>query len=291
MTKIRKWTLAALLLAVGSAVAQQSSFPERTTVVQPTAADLNVTVTDGAGALNVIVDSGALTVSATDLDIRNLTAANDTVVANAGTGTFTVGDGAGALNVIVDSGTISLNQTGSANDVDVLTMPTVTVTATNLDVQIGGSDTVTVAATDLDVRNLVAATDIVTANTTDPCGAEKATPFNVNLSSATTVLVATGVGGENVYICGYHVVTGAAQGLAFIAGTGATCGTSTAGMTGGTTGATGMNFGANGGIALAHAGYTHTSTQVSGGATGDSVCIVTSTTAQTSGTIMYVIAP
>lgn len=69
-----------------------------------------VTITDGAGAVNVIVDSG-------------------TVTANAGTGTFVVGDGAGALNVIVDSGavTATLSQTGSANDVDVLTMPSVTV--------------------------------------------------------------------------------------------------------------------------------------------------------------------
>lgn len=80
-------------------------------------------------------------------------------------GTFLVGDGSGSLNVIVDSGalTCSISQTSSANDVDVLTMPTTTVTATNLDVQIGGSDTVTVTATDLDVRNLNATDDIVQA--------------------------------------------------------------------------------------------------------------------------------
>lgn len=43
-------------------------------------------------------------------------------------GTVTVTDGAGALNVIVDSGalTASLSQTGSANDVDVLTLPALT---------------------------------------------------------------------------------------------------------------------------------------------------------------------
>lgn len=49
----------------------------------------SVTVTDGAGALNVIVDSGTLTA------VTNIT------------NPVTVTDGAGALNVIVDSGTLT----------------------------------------------------------------------------------------------------------------------------------------------------------------------------------------
>jgi hypothetical protein len=46
------------------------------------------------------VDGSAVTqpVSATDLDIRNLTAANDTVVANAGSGTFTTSDTASQVD-------------------------------------------------------------------------------------------------------------------------------------------------------------------------------------------------
>lgn len=50
---------------------QPVSIAAAVTVAQATAANLNATVTDGSGALTV---DGAVTVSATDLDIRNLTA-------------------------------------------------------------------------------------------------------------------------------------------------------------------------------------------------------------------------
>lgn len=68
------------------------------------AAAVRVTVaTDSTGVLSVDDNAGSLTVDAVDLDIRNLTAALDTVVANAGTGTFTV------------SGTVTAAQTVAAN--------------------------------------------------------------------------------------------------------------------------------------------------------------------------------
>lgn len=122
-----------------------------------------VTVTDGAGALNVIVDSGTLTAV--------------TTITNA----VTVTDGAGALNVIVDSsalptgaateatlaGTLTSTNfaaafgTAGVADTQVMSIQGIasmtpilaTVSATNLDVQIGGSDTVTVTATNLDVQS------------------------------------------------------------------------------------------------------------------------------------------
>jgi len=66
-----------------------------------------VTVTDGAGALNVIVDSSAsiaVTGPLTDTQLRATPVpVSGTVTANAGSGTFVVGDGAGALNTIIDS--------------------------------------------------------------------------------------------------------------------------------------------------------------------------------------------
>jgi hypothetical protein len=77
-----------------------------------------VTVTDGSGALNVIVDSGALTATVTDgagalntiVDSGSITATQATgtnLHTVVDSGTVTVSDGAGALNVIVDSGSIT----------------------------------------------------------------------------------------------------------------------------------------------------------------------------------------
>ena len=117
-------------------------------VTQPVSG--TVTVTDGAGALNVIVDSGTLAATQSGTwNITNIsgtvslptgaaTAANqdgiirdgtgDTTQANVSSGrlhvdgsgvtqpvsgTVTVTDGAGALNVIVDSGTVSATQSGT----------------------------------------------------------------------------------------------------------------------------------------------------------------------------------
>lgn len=57
------------------------------TTTQPVSGTVSVTE-----PVSVDDNAGSLTVDAVDLDIRNLTAANDTVVANAGTGTFTTDD-------------------------------------------------------------------------------------------------------------------------------------------------------------------------------------------------------
>jgi len=108
---------------------------------------------------------------------------------------------------------------------------------------------------------------------------------NVNVNTATTTLLVTGVAGRHVRICSLSLVTALANNVALLSGTGATCGTGTTGMSGGTTAATGWNFAANGGI-----------TQGSGlgvinqtNATGDSVCIATSAASQLSGRIAFAI--
>lgn len=79
-----------------------------TTITNP------VTVTDGAGAFNVIVDSGSIAVTGTTFDGIIKDGTGDTTQANVSggrlavdPGTVTITDGAGALNVIVDSGTIT----------------------------------------------------------------------------------------------------------------------------------------------------------------------------------------
>lgn len=108
---------------------------------------------------------------------------------------------------------------------------------------------------------------------------------NVNVSTATTTLIVTGVSGRQVRICSQHLVTAAANNVAWIEGTGATCGTGSAGMAGGTTAASGYNFAANGGIAQGSGLGTIMRTAT----TGDSVCIVTSAATQLSGGISYTI--
>jgi hypothetical protein len=68
-----------------------------------------------------------------------------------------------------------------------------------------------------------------------------------------------------------HMITAAANNVALIEGTGATCGTGSAGMAGGTTAASGYNLAANGGIAFGSGLGTVMQTAT----TGDSVCVVT----------------
>jgi hypothetical protein len=108
---------------------------------------------------------------------------------------------------------------------------------------------------------------------------------NVNVVTATTTLLVTGVSGRHVRICSLSLVTAGANNVALISGTGATCGTGTTGMTGGTTAATGYNFAANGGLAQGSGIGVINQTN----ATGDSVCVVTSAAVQLSGRIGYAI--
>jgi hypothetical protein len=107
----------------------------------------------------------------------------------------------------------------------------------------------------------------------------------INISTATTTLIVTGVSGRQVRIGAFHMVTAAANNVAWIEGTGATCGTGSAGMAGGTTAASGYNLAANGGIAEGSGLGTVLSTVT----TGDSVCLVTSAATQLSGGLEYTI--
>lgn len=119
---------------------------------------------DASGRLSVSVDntpavtiSGSVTVTATDLDIRDLNSATDsvTVVAtdldirnlSSATDSVAVTDGGGSLTV---DGSVSI--TGS-----------VTVTATDLDIRDlnSATDSVTVVATDLDIRDISHTTDSI----------------------------------------------------------------------------------------------------------------------------------
>lgn len=112
------------------------------------------------------------------------------------------------------------------------------------------------------------------------------TSKGINVTTATTTLMVTGVSGRQVRVCALSLVTAAANNVQFISGTGATCGTGTTGIGGGgTTSGSGYNFAANGGLTIGSGlGQLFTTT-----ATGDSLCAVTSASTQLSGIITYTI--
>lgn len=107
----------------------------------------------------------------------------------------------------------------------------------------------------------------------------------ISITTATTTLVVTGVSGRNVYICNLFLTNNAADNVAIVSGTGATCGTGTAAISGGLTPTNGIYLIANGGFSVGVGLGAVMKTK----AAGDSVCIGTSAATQLSGSIGYVI--
>jgi len=117
----------------------------------------------------------------------------------------------------------------------------------------------------------------------DPCATATKLSANINLTGSGQVI--TGTSSKTTYICSIDIVTATAQNIALVEGTGSTCGTSTAGMAGGTTAATGWNFAANGGLTK---GAGIGTVFVAANAAADNVCLLLSGSGQTSGSIQYV---
>jgi hypothetical protein len=116
----------------------------------------------------------------------------------------------------------------------------------------------------------------------DPCQANAGSQATISLTASGQVI--TGTSGKQTYICAIDIVTATAQNIALVEGTGTTCGSSTAGMAGGSTAATGWNFGANGGLVKGVGSNWVYKTAT----TADNVCLLLSSTGQTSGEIRYV---
>lgn len=115
----------------------------------------------------------------------------------------------------------------------------------------------------------------------DPCAINLRTPKPISLAAGAKVI--TGVAGKQIYICHIALVSGTAQNVALVEGTGSTCATGITGMAGGSTAATGWNFAANTGIVegVGSAWVQATATA------GDDVCLLSSSTGQISGVIDY----
>lgn len=223
-----------------------------------------VTVTDGSGALNVIVDSSAtvaVTGPLTDAELR-------------------------AGPVVVDL--------GANNDVTITTFPDnepinvaqMNGTAVTMGNGASGTGVQRVTLAD-DSTGKVRMWDGTNTAYIDPCQREAKTVHVVNVATATTTEIANQVASEFFYICSINLVTAAAQTFALVEDDTDTCGSPTAGLNGGTSAATGWSFAANGGLTMGDG----TSTIMKTTTANRYFCYITGQAAQISGTITYVSAP
>lgn len=123
----------------------------------------------------------------------------------------------------------------------------------------------------------------------DPCSGVAKTPYVFSISSATTTEITGPLSGASnyYYVCSINLTVGAANNVALVDDDTDGCGSVTSGLAGGTSAATGWNFAANGGLTLGNGLGTVAKTN----GTNRVLCLVTSGTAQTSGTIMVAAAP
>ena len=122
----------------------------------------------------------------------------------------------------------------------------------------------------------------------EPCsGTKVAAPFSI--SSATTTQLVAASGGNKLYVCSINIgpIGNTANNVALVEDDTSNCASPSAGMAGGTTAASGWNIAANGGLGF---GGSNASIAVTV-ATNRYVCLITSSASQTSGVMMYVLAP
>lgn len=120
----------------------------------------------------------------------------------------------------------------------------------------------------------------------DPCTFQAKKSKPINLTASGQIIAANST--NKIYICAIHLVTATAQNIALVEGTVTVCGTNTYGLAGGATAATGWNFSANSGIALGNGSSTVISPDADTNAAGAAVCLLLSSSGQTSGTVTFV---
>lgn len=113
--------------------------------------------------------------------------------------------------------------------------------------------------------------------------AQTSTP--ISITTATTTRIVAPTSAKKTYICYLFLTSAAADNVAIVEGTGGTCGSSTAGVIGGTTAANGPNFAANGGVALSNGGKTSVA-ETAG--TNVDLCLITSAATPLAGVIKWV---
>jgi len=180
--------------------------------------DGSINITDNGGSITV---DGTVAVTATDLDIRDLDAAQDNVAISDGTDTLAI-NADGSINSVVTATNLDIRDLTSASDsVEVLQNTHDDLNA-NANLQVGNADvangnpvpvsdaggSLTVDAVNLDIRDLVFATDkvdvsgsSVTVSSTDLDIRDlDATQDNVAISDGTDTLAVNTDGSINVVL-------------------------------------------------------------------------------------------
>ena len=217
-----------------------------------------VTVTDGAGAMNTIIDSGTVTTVSTVTSLSQFAGA----AINLGSGT--IGTGTLRVNIATDD---------PVNDAAVETSAAIGATAAAVPtsaIQAGGTD-----GTNLVVPYI------------DPCKREARTFYVVDIVTATTTEIANQVASEFFYLCSIFFFSAGTQNVTIVEDDTDTCGSPTAGLIGGVTAAEGPNLTAQTGWTLGNGEAAVAKTATA----NRFFCIITSAAVQLSGVISYVSAP
>jgi hypothetical protein len=119
-------------------------------------------------------------------------------------------------------------------------------------------------------------------NLTGIIGCDNSSPINVSTGTTTQIIAISGTAGRT-YICSIDLIVSAADNVTLISGSGTNCASNVAALIGGTTAASGWNLAANGGLTKGSGLGMILKTTT----TNNEVCIVTSATAQLSGSISW----
>ncbi len=126
-----------------------------------------------------------------------------------------------------------------------------------------------------------------TPTVSDPCHSVTATYTPISITSATTTRIVAPVSAKRTYVCYMFLLSAIANNIGIVEGTGGTCGSSTAGVVGGTTAANGINLAANSGAVFQAGGEGAIATA----GTNVDLCLITSTAGPVAGHIKWVQAP
>ena len=185
-----------------------------------------------------------------------------------------------AQNVAQFGGAATVTGTGASGS----GIPRVTVANDSQVKPWDGTNTVTVkAASTTPVATDTALVVGFSPNSLGCAGQSIANTRKAVISQTAGAQIITGAASKQTYLCSILLVSATAQSVNFVEGTGTTCGTGTAGLTGGTTAATGLSLAANGAVSRGVGSELTTFTTTA----ADNVCLLQSSTGQVSGVIIY----
>ncbi len=118
----------------------------------------------------------------------------------------------------------------------------------------------------------------------DACEANVQTSTPISITTATTTRIVAPTSAKKTYICGLFLAAAATDNIAIVEGTGGTCGSSTAGVIGGSTAANGVNLAATSHFELQAGKVAHAVTA----GTNVDLCLITSAATPLAGVIKWV---